>query len=146
MFLENVSGYAEQILRNFDISGNDTALIISSSGCNIVPIDMAEIFQKKGVRTVGIISKKHSDASSSKRNDGQKLQDFCDIVLDSGAPVGDAMITIADLETRWRRLNGGSGSYQLCQVSENFTTWQDIPDGTSAAAVWTRKAAFFSGI
>jgi uncharacterized phosphosugar-binding protein len=99
MFLENVSGFAEQILRNFDISDSDAALIISSSGCNIVPIEMAERFQQKGIKTVGIISLSHSHASTSKRKDGKKLQDFCDIVLDSGAPVGDAMVKIENLET-----------------------------------------------
>src|ERR1051326_1274041 len=36
MFLENVSGLAERILRNFALDKNDTALIVSSSGCNIV--------------------------------------------------------------------------------------------------------------
>src|SRR5688500_19496856 len=40
MFLENVSGLAGQILRNFDLSGQDSALVISSSGCNIVPIEI----------------------------------------------------------------------------------------------------------
>ncbi len=99
MFLENVAGFAEQILRNFDISHTDTALIISSSGCNIVPIEMAELFQQKGIKTVRIISKRHSEASTSKHADGKKLQDFCTIVLDSGAPVGDAMVTIENLET-----------------------------------------------
>lgn len=99
MFLENVSGLAAQVLRNFDVSDSDTALIISSSGCNVVPIEMAELFQAKGIKTVGIISKKHSEASTSKRIDGLKLQDFCNIVLDSGAPVGDAMIKIEALET-----------------------------------------------
>src|ERR671924_122668 len=44
MFLENVSGLAERILRNFDISPKDSALIVSSSGCNIVPIEIAEHF------------------------------------------------------------------------------------------------------
>jgi uncharacterized phosphosugar-binding protein len=99
MFLENVSGFAEQILRNFDVSANDAALVISSSGCNIVPIEMAEHFQQKGIKTVGIISQQHSEASTSKRKDGKKLQDFCDFVLDSGAPVGDAMVKIDNLET-----------------------------------------------
>lgn len=99
MFLENVPGFATQILRNFDLKTIDTALIISSSGCNVVPIEMAEIFQKNGIKTVGIISKLHSDASTSKKSDGKKLQDFCEIVLNSGAPVGDAMIQIEGLET-----------------------------------------------
>src|SRR6187401_1767794 len=42
MFLENVSGLAERILRNFDFSTRDSALVASSSGCNVVPIEMAE--------------------------------------------------------------------------------------------------------
>src|SRR5438067_2001417 len=42
MHLENVSGLAERILRNFALSARDSALIVSSSGCNIVPIEMAE--------------------------------------------------------------------------------------------------------
>jgi uncharacterized phosphosugar-binding protein len=99
MFLENVPGLAKQILRNFDLSGQDCALIISSSGCNVVPIEMAELFQKQGIKTVGIISRKHSEVSVSKRGDGLKLQDFCHIVLDSGAPVGDAMVKIEGLDT-----------------------------------------------
>src|SRR2546428_10560625 len=36
MFLENVSGLAERILRNFELSKEDCALVISSSGCNVV--------------------------------------------------------------------------------------------------------------
>ena len=47
MFLENVPGLAERILRNFDLSELDCALIISSSGTNIVPIEMAELFHQK---------------------------------------------------------------------------------------------------
>src|SRR5260370_13624411 len=42
MFLENVPGLAERILRNFDLSPVECALIISSSGCNVVPIEIAE--------------------------------------------------------------------------------------------------------
>src|SRR5918993_374987 len=48
MFLENVSGLAERILRNFDLSPIDTALVASSSGCNVVPIEIAEEFQRRG--------------------------------------------------------------------------------------------------
>ncbi len=99
MFLENVSGLAERILRNFDLKERDSALVISSSGCNVVPVEMAEEFRRRGVKVVAIISKAHSDASTSRHRDGKKLQDFADIVLDTGAPVGDAMVTIEGLET-----------------------------------------------
>lgn len=99
MFLENVSGLAERILRNYDLSEEDSALVISSSGCNVVPIEMAEVFQKRGVKVVGLISKLHSEPSTSKRADGKKLQDFSDIVLDTGAPLGDAMVRIEGLDT-----------------------------------------------
>src|SRR5213082_1177354 len=51
MFLENVSGLAERILRNFNLSDKDCALVVSSSGCNIVPIEMAELFQQKKIKT-----------------------------------------------------------------------------------------------
>jgi uncharacterized phosphosugar-binding protein len=99
MFLENVGGLAEQILRNFDLSEQDAALVVSSSGCNRVPIEMAELFQKRGIPVVGIISKRHSEASRSKDPRGLKLQDFSDIVLDTGAPPGDAMVYVPGLST-----------------------------------------------
>jgi len=99
MFLENVSGLAERILRNFDLSPQDSALVASSSGCNIVPIEMAEQFKKRGLKVVAIISKRHSEASRSQHPTGKKLQDFADLVLDTGAPVGDAMVRIDGLET-----------------------------------------------
>jgi uncharacterized phosphosugar-binding protein len=99
MFLENVSGLAERILRNFDTSPTDTALIISSSGTNIVPLEMAENFQKRGIKVVSIITKEHSEVSSSKRSDGKKLGDFSDLILDTGAPAGDAMVYINGLDT-----------------------------------------------
>src|SRR5436189_4928903 len=83
MFLENVPGLAERILRNFSLSEIDCALIVSSSGSNIVPIEMAEIFQKKKIKTVVIITKEHSSKSKSKRSDGKKLGDFADIILDT---------------------------------------------------------------
>jgi uncharacterized phosphosugar-binding protein len=99
MFLENVSGLAERILRNFVLAPEDTALVISSSGCNVVPIEMAEQFRKHHVRVVAIISLAHGKATSSKHTAGKKLQDFADLVLDTGAPVGDAMVRIPGLDT-----------------------------------------------
>jgi len=99
MFLENVQGLAERILRNFDLSPKDTALVASSSGCNIVPIEMAAGFRQHGLRVVAIISRRHAEASASRHPSGKKLQDHADLVLDTGAPAGDALVHVEGLPT-----------------------------------------------
>lgn len=99
MFLENVEGLAPRILRNFSLSTDDTALVISSSGCNVVPIEMAQEFQKHGIRVVALVSLEHLEQSTSKKADGKKLTDFADLVLDTGAPVGDACVQVVGLDT-----------------------------------------------
>ena len=99
MFLENVPGFAARILRNFALKEGDSALVISSSGCNVVPVEIAEIFAQRGIPVVSIFSKDHSEASESKRSDGKKLADFSDIALDTGAPVGDAMVSLEGAES-----------------------------------------------
>src|SRR5512132_2927824 len=55
MFLENVPGLAERILRNFAITPEDSALVVSSSGCNVVPVEMAEQLQRRGLKVVAIV-------------------------------------------------------------------------------------------
>jgi uncharacterized phosphosugar-binding protein len=98
MFLENVSGLAERILRNFALAPEDSALVISSSGCNVLPVEMAEQFQRQRVRVTAILSQAHADASASKRADGKKLQDFADLVLDTGAPPCDALVRVPGVD------------------------------------------------
>lgn len=139
MFLENVSGLAERILRNFDLSPTDTALVISSSGCNVVPIEMAELFQQRGVKVVAIISRRHSEATASKDPRGKRLQDFAEITLDTGAPPGDAMVTIDGLDTP---VSPGStlGGVLLvnaikAEVAERLTKAGQPPKVLSGAAV-----------
>jgi uncharacterized phosphosugar-binding protein len=99
MFLENTPGLAKRILRNYDLSPDDSALVASSSGCNVVPIEIAQEFQQRGVRVVALISLQHSEASESRHESGKRLQDFADLVLDTGAPVGDAMTSIDGMDT-----------------------------------------------
>lgn len=99
MFLENVSGLADRILRNFDFQPEDSALVISSSGCNLVPIEIARGLKQRGVFVVALVSRRHAEASRSNDPGGCKLHDFAQIVLDTGAPVGDAMVPIDGLDT-----------------------------------------------
>ena len=99
MFLENVSGLAERILRNFDLKPPDAALVVSSSGGNAVAVEMAEGFRARGLKVVAIVSRRHCEASASRHPRGVKLPDVADLVLDTGAPAGDAMVRVPGLAT-----------------------------------------------
>lgn len=110
MFIENVSGLAGRILRNFAIIDDDSALIISSSGTSMVPVEMAEELHEKGVKVVALVSSTHAEGSKSKRPDGKKLTDFADLVLDTGAPIGDAAVQIEGLEAKVAPLSTVGGA------------------------------------
>jgi len=99
MFLENVPGLAERILRNFDLRAEDSALVVSSSGAGVVAVEMAEGFRRRGIRVVAIVSREHALASESRHPRGVKLAEVADLVLDTGAPPGDAMVAIPGLDT-----------------------------------------------
>jgi len=99
MYLENCSGLAAQILRNFDIHSEDSALIISSGGCSTVAIEMAQLLREKKTKVVGMVSLRHCKAATSNHPERLKLPDVVDLVLDTGAPVGDAMVRVPNLET-----------------------------------------------
>ncbi len=146
MFLENVSGLAERILRNFALRPTDSGLVISSSGCNLVPIEIAAGFQGRGVKVVAIISRRHAEASASKHAEGRKLQDFADLVLDTGAPVGDAMVRIPGLDTPVAPGSTVGGCLLVnaikAEVAARLTAAGHPPKVLSAAAVvGARRAA-----
>src|ERR1700744_5857919 len=145
MYLENVSGLAERILRNFAIRPADSALVISSSGCNLVPVEMAAGFRKAGVKVVAIITRAHSEESKSRHPDGKNLQDFADLVLDTGAPVGDAMVSIPGLDTPVSPGSTIGGCLLVnsikAEVAARPPAARNPPQGLSGAAVVGEKRA-----
>lgn len=139
MFLENVPGLADRILRNFDLSPRDSALVASSSGCNVVPIEIAAGFKQRGIQVVALISKRHADASQSRHPEGKKLHDFADLILDTGAPVGDAMVRIEGLENPVAPGSTIGGCLLVnsikCEVAARLTRAGKPPTVLTAAAL-----------
>ena len=146
MFLENVSGLAKQVLRNFALKETDSALVISSSGCNIAPIEMAEEFKRRGVKVVALVSQRHSEPSTSKRADGKKLTDFADLILDTGAPLGDSMVSIDGLDTKVAPGSTVGGCLLInsvkAEVADRLTKAGQAPKVlTAGAVIGAEKAA-----
>ena len=59
----------------------------------------SEMCIRDRVWVAGLVSLNHCEGSKSKRSDGKKLTDFSDAILDTGAPLGDSMIKVDNLET-----------------------------------------------
>ena len=145
MFLENVSGLAARILRNYQLSDQDTAIVVSSSGTNIVPVEMAEAFQSKDIKVVAIHSKQHAEASQSKREDGKTLSDFANLVLDTGAPIGDAMVKIDGMEMPVAPGSTVGGALLInaikAEVAQRLTTAGQPPLALAAANILGKDRA-----
>ena len=145
MFLENTHGLAEKILRNYDLTKTDSALIASSSGCNVVPIEIAQGFKDKGIKVVAIISREHSESSESRHKSEKKLQDFSDLVLDTGAPKGDAMTEIDGLDTPVSPGSTVGGCMIInaikAEVADRLTKAEQPPNVLTAGAIVGKERA-----
>lgn len=98
-WLERLSGYAEAMLKLHKVDEKDTILIISNSGRNIVPVEMALESRKLGAKIIAMTSLQHSTQTTSRHASGKKLYELADVVLDNGAPKGDAGFFIEGLDT-----------------------------------------------
>jgi uncharacterized phosphosugar-binding protein len=55
---------------------------------------MAIAARERGIRTIGITALRYTRRVQSRHPSGKKLADLCEIVLDNGAPEGDAVVEI----------------------------------------------------
>ena len=99
MFIERVSGLAEQILANFTMGPPDVLMVFSASGRSAVPIEFAMGARERGVKVVAVTSVEQTHAQPASHPTGTRLLDHADVVLDLATPEGDAMVTIPGLET-----------------------------------------------
>lgn len=98
LFLENISGYAEVILRNFNFGSNDCMIVFSNSGTNILPIEIAMGAQTRNLPVIAVTSVAHSEASASKHASGKRLFEIADLTIDNCNPPGDAVVDIPNLD------------------------------------------------
>lgn len=82
----------------------DIFVIASNSGVNGSIVEFARIAKDNGHKVIAITSLKHTAGVESRHPSGTKLIDHADVVLDNGAPYGDAVLDLP---------NGG----KVCAVS-----------------------------
>lgn len=96
--LERVEGLGPSILNMGDVRPDELLFVISNSGINPMPIDVALEAKKRGVVTVAVTSREHSLAVPCRHSGGKRLFEVCDYVLDTCVPAGDALLKRPDLD------------------------------------------------
>jgi uncharacterized phosphosugar-binding protein len=92
--LERLPDLGRELLTHSPARQGDILILTSTSGRNAVAIDMALQARQSGITIIGITSLAYTGAVESRHPSGKKLLDLCDIVLDNGAPAGDAMVEV----------------------------------------------------
>jgi len=90
--LEKIPGYARALLDNTPMKAGDVLILVSVSGRNAVPIEMAELARERGIGVIAVTSRAYTEAVSSRHPSGKKMYEFADIVLDNKVDKGDAVL------------------------------------------------------
>lgn len=96
-FMERVEGVSKVILDYYKPSSKDAIVIISNSGRNAAPVEMAQYAHQRGMPVIAITSLAHSMGTTSRVSTGKKLYELADIVIDNHCIKGDAMIRLEGL-------------------------------------------------
>ena len=97
--LERVSGLATATLDASPARSGDLLFVISLSGRNTMPVELAAHARERGLTVVGLTSLAYPGAVSSRHSSGTYLKDHCDIVLDTKIEVGDGELSVAGAPT-----------------------------------------------
>ena len=97
--LERLSGYADAMLKLYGVGKNDVILIISNSGRNAVPVEMAALAKQRGCAVIAITSLTHSAKVTPRNSLGKRLFEVADVALDNKSVPGDAGFTVEGLPT-----------------------------------------------
>ncbi len=97
-FIENLPGYGTRLVERYDrqyqLLPGEVVIVISNSGKNGSPIDVALYAREKGLTVVALTCLAMSRATPSQHPGGQRLFECADHVLDNGGVVGDAIVEV----------------------------------------------------
>ena len=102
----------------------DVLLLVSVSGRNAVPVEVAIRAKQAGMKLIAITSLAYSGSIASRHSSGKKVYELADLVLDNLSPRGDALLQVPGLEQRLGSISGVAATAILqaiiAQVVENL--------------------------
>ncbi len=99
-FLQAAEGYGRVILDAHPVHPGDAFVLCSHSGVNPVVVEMAVLVKDRGLPVVAVTSVEHSRQVASRHSSGRRLFEVADVVIDTQAPFGDAVVDVDGLNQK----------------------------------------------
>jgi uncharacterized phosphosugar-binding protein len=117
--IERLQGYAEIALDYAPIRAGDVLIVVSVSGRNAVPIEMAKVAKERGIKVIAVTGLEYSNSVTPRHPDGKNMYAYADVVLDNKAKAGDAILEDKDMPAKFCPVSGVTSSAVLqCLVAE----------------------------
>ncbi len=97
---ERKEGYTPKLFEQSGARAGDVMIVLSTSGRNAAPIDMALAAKNGGLTVVALTSRAYANGYPSRHSSGKRLHDVADIVIDNHVDPGDAAISLPGLGQR----------------------------------------------
>ena len=125
---ETIEGYAATLLRDFSLESRDCLIVISNSGRNPSPIEMAMLGRERGLPVIAVTAADFSRSVSSRHSSGKRLLDVADVVLDTCGAAGDAAV---ELDGVAEAIRPQRSSERRCSTQR---WWRPSPSSSVAAS------------
>lgn len=117
--IERLSGYAEEILNFTPIRSGDVLILVSVSGRNAVPIEMAKIARERGIQVIAVTGVEYSNSVEPRHPGGKNMYAYANVVLDNKTKPGDAILSAEGLRPKFCPVSGITSTAVLqCLVAE----------------------------
>jgi uncharacterized phosphosugar-binding protein len=117
--IERLEGYAEIVLDYTPIRAGDVLIVVSVSGRNAVPIEMAKVAKERGIKVIAVTGYEYSTTVIPRHPGGKNMYAYADVVLDNKTKAGDAILEAKDVPTKFCPVSGITTSAVLqCLVAE----------------------------
>lgn len=114
-FLEKQKGIAASVLEPYTFTEKDVLFVVSSSGINGVPVELAAEAKNRGVTVIGISSDAYlTQAPRNLLN--AHLQEVCDLCIDNGVPHGDSCLQPEGLPIKMTPVSTVVGIYIMNSI------------------------------
>jgi uncharacterized phosphosugar-binding protein len=104
--IERTHGNAKAVLDNQPVQEGDILIIVSVSGRNVVPVEMAQEAKNRGMKVIGLTSRACTNAVSSRHPSGKKMYEYADVVLDGKIDPGDAVLEAEGVPQKFCPVSG----------------------------------------